>query len=243
MPKKLREAEASLRRLRAEIDKQQRCIEDFRKLQAALAPFVDSTVSTETGDPNHPSQGDSKPVRHADIAQAVLEETKGPLHISDIINAMIAKGHPLPSDPDLRQSAVYSAMLRRPAIFERVGGGRWALIPEYSKHEALQHSTAEQPGTADSALDMASLAEIAFRVIRRSATVTAVIQKLEDLGYEHKKNRRQTYISIHKALVRSSNKFGKISEDGIWELIQGDQEDRLPDYNTIKETLPHFNGW
>jgi hypothetical protein len=68
------------------------------------------------------------PVRHADVAEEVLREAGHPLRVPEIGQRMAQKGHPLPSDSRLRDSAVFAAMKRRPHVFGRAGRGLWMLL-------------------------------------------------------------------------------------------------------------------
>lgn len=84
---------------------------------------------------------EDRPVRHADVAERVLREAGRPLRIPEFAALMAKTGHTLPEDERLRDSAIHSALRRRPHVFKRIGRGVYALaewnLPEPPNQDDL----------------------------------------------------------------------------------------------------------
>lgn len=97
---------------------------EMRKAAGSIARIL----SEMTGDPAFGEIAEGKAgVRHADIAERVLRDIGRPLRVPEIGRRMTEMGHHLPSDQRLRDSAIFSALKRRPHVFVKAKRGLWAL--------------------------------------------------------------------------------------------------------------------
>jgi hypothetical protein len=66
--------------------------------------------------------------KHANTAEKILRDAGKPMTAAEIIGKMEEMGHPLPPDPHIRHSAIYSSMQRKPSVFIRISRGKWGLV-------------------------------------------------------------------------------------------------------------------
>ncbi|MGE4197662.1 MAG: hypothetical protein AB7G11_11125 [Phycisphaerales bacterium] len=99
--------------------------ERLRQMRRAASSFA-CLLGKET--PDIPKARDNgRPPRHADVAARVLMAEGRPMRVPEIGERMAALGHALPEDRNIRDSAIFSAMKRRPRMFVSVERGVWAL--------------------------------------------------------------------------------------------------------------------
>lgn len=145
----INEAEAVADNLKADLSRATARLTDLRRAAHSFASLLgEAGWETSPGtdlDPN------TQAVRHADAAYRVLAMHQQPMRVPEIADRMANMGHPLPSDQRIRDSAVFSALRRRPLNFTRVGRGLWALkewnLPEPSNQDDLHFEEVENQGS------------------------------------------------------------------------------------------------
>ena len=73
------------------------------------------------------TRASTKRVHHAEAIEHVLKESVKPLKIQEILGALDAVGHPLPTAENIRFNTVYSVMRRRDDLFRKFPVRRWGL--------------------------------------------------------------------------------------------------------------------
>lgn len=141
----IKEAEAVAGNLQNELARATSRLADLRRAAHSFASLLGETESEASPatelDPN------PQALRHADVAYRVLRTHGEPMRVPDIAEKMAETGHPLPPDQRIRDSAVFSALRRRPQDFTRVGRGLWALkewnLPEPPNQDDLHFDESE----------------------------------------------------------------------------------------------------
>lgn len=137
--KDLAECEAEEATLREQLTTVESRKADMRKALESVARLLGESIQDVAADREAASSDDgSATPPHADVAEEELRKIRRPARVSEIASRMADRGHPLPDDERIRDSAVYSAMLRRPNVFTRVGRGLWALTEWGPPHEGLR---------------------------------------------------------------------------------------------------------
>lgn len=132
------EIQQEMQAVQARLHAVQLRLRELRRAGSSFARLL-GELTQESSESDAWTEGDS-PVRHADIAEQVLRETEHALRVPEIGQRMLQKGHPLPADERLRDSAIFAAMKRRPHVFERVARGLWALKEWGREPSRVQHA-------------------------------------------------------------------------------------------------------
>lgn len=148
--------------LEGELSEVRRRFTDLERVESIVAVFagaavqvrgVDQPIDTSDSAAQNPSEPESRApgiVRHADVVEAILRDSGGAMKVSEIIEAMAARQHPLPQDPHKQFGAIYSAMLRRPQVFEKVDR-KWQLIGSGGHHARPDFDSRRPASRNDSA--------------------------------------------------------------------------------------------
>jgi hypothetical protein len=135
---------ALIAKLEAQIEVEKARYADAEKAEAivsALAEISPSLVSSPFDNSASPNSSVSSGLtvgeshlprkvsatKHADVAEDILRTSRKPMRIQEIIEAMEAMHQPLPAEPVKRYGAIYSALMRRPQTFEKIGRNEWTL--------------------------------------------------------------------------------------------------------------------
>lgn len=143
----IREAESEASRLQVRLDDVNSRLTDMQRAAESIARLIGECLSEVSRSEDVIGSEPKSPIRHADVAERILREAGTALRVPEIATRMMMAGHPLPDDERIRNSAVYSALVRRPNVFVRASRGNWGLKewphPQSVAHRSIFEDKAE----------------------------------------------------------------------------------------------------